>query len=41
MCFCFVLRYVCELVGFLFGCYCSVVFEGYCVVSYGCWFFVG
>ena len=30
-----------ELVGFLFGCYCSVVFEGYCVVCYGCWFFVG
>ena len=31
MCFCFVLGYVCEmfseLVGFLFGCYCSVVFE--------------
>ena len=45
MCFCFVLGYVCELftelVGFLFGCYCSVVFEGYCVVCYGCWFFVG
>ena len=44
MCFCFVLGYVCELfselVGFLFGCYCSVVFEGYCVVCYGCWFFV-
>ena len=39
MCFCFVLGYVCELfselVGFLFGCYCSVVFEGYCVVCYG------
>ena len=37
--------YVCELfselVGFLFGCYCSVVFESYCVVCYGCWFFVG
>ena len=36
MCFCFVLGYVCELfselVGFLFGCYCSVVFEGYCVI---------
>ena len=45
MFFCFVLGYVCELfselVGFLFGCYCSVVFEGYCVVCYGCWFFVG
>ena len=45
VCFCFVLGYVCELfselVGFLFGCYCSVVFEGYCVVCYGCWFFVG
>ena len=31
MCFCFVLGYVCELfselVGFLFGCYCSVVFK--------------
>ena len=31
-CFCFVLGYVCELfselVGFLFGCYCSVVFSG-------------
>ena len=30
MCFCFVFGYVCqlfsELVGFLFGCYCSVVF---------------
>ena len=40
MCFCFVFGYVCELfselVGFLFGCYCSVVFEGYCVVCYGC-----
>ena len=38
MCFCFVFGYVCELfselVGFLFGCYCSVV-------CYGCWFFVG
>ena len=37
-CFCFVLGYVCELfselVGFLFRCYCSVVFEGYCVVCY-------
>ena len=45
MCFCFVFGYVCELfselVGFLFGCHCSVVFEGYCVVCYGCWFFVG
>ena len=45
VCFCFVFGYVCELfselVGFLFGCYCSVVFEGYCVVCYGCWFFVG
>ena len=45
MCFCFVFGYVCELfselVGFLFDCYCSVVFEGYCVVCYGCWFFVG
>ena len=45
MCFCFVFGYVCELfselVGFLFGCYCSVVFEGYCVVCYWCWFFVG
>ena len=45
VCFCFVLGYVCELfselVGFLFGCYCSVVFEGYCVVCYGCCFFVG
>ena len=45
MCFCFVFGYVCELfselVGFLFWCYCSVVFEGYCVVCYGCWFFVG
>ena len=45
MCFCFVFGYVCELfselVGFLFGCYCSVVFEGYRVVCYGCWFFVG
>ena len=45
MCFCFVFGYVCELfselVGFLFGCYCSVVFEGYCVVCYVCWFFVG
>ena len=44
MYFCFVFSYVCELfselVGFLFGCYCSVVFEGYCVVCYGCWFFV-
>ena len=31
MCFCFVFGYVCELfselVGFLFGCYCSVVFK--------------
>ena len=30
MCFCFVFGYVCELFselfGFLFGCYCSVVF---------------
>ena len=42
MCFCFVFGYVCELfselVGFLFGCFCSVVFEGYCVVCDGCWF---
>ena len=41
VCFCFVFGYVCELfselVGFLFGCYCSVVFEGYCVVCYWCW----
>ena len=41
MCFCFVFGYVCELFSELFGCYCSVVFEGYCVVCYGCWFFVG
>ena len=45
LCFCFVFGYVCELfselVGVLFGCYCSVVFEGYCVVCYGCWFYVG
>ena len=45
MCFCFVFGYVyelfSELVGFLFGCYCSVVFAGYCAVCYGCWFFVG
>ena len=44
MCFCFVLGYVCELfselVGFLFGCYCSVVFEGYCVVCYSNLLFV-
>ena len=34
MCFCFVFGYVCELfselVGFLFGCYCSVVFVSCC-----------
>ena len=40
MCFCFVFGFVCELfselVGFLFGCYCSVVFEG--VVCYGFFF---